>query len=366
MLGPVPVTRNNPDTSGVSARVRESAEKIQRHIRARGLKPGERYLSAEEAGQLLGESVMTVQRAMTFLARQNILERRPKAGTFVGEAVAPQVGLACVHFLLPEQFSVEQTSQESCWGQVHGIRSVLPDVSVQFNFIPNQDVAFARQVVEQATAGGTLAGVILVLPSRAMRAYFNQSGVPTVVSGAAEPDLTNLCWLTWDQVQTGRLLASYLLERGHRRLVTIMRDIWSIGEHLLHDGISEAMSAAGVAANALRVRSAPSERSAITELTRGLLGEGEEAPTGFICRNQFQADCVAEVIAELGMAGDVEVTLCNPPVRPAESKYTCVAPEPDSHEQGRMIGQMLKALSEGDPPEPRGRSFPVTLHPVSA
>lgn len=349
----------------VSSRVLESARKLLRHISACGFKPGDRYLTAEEASQLLGESVMTVQRAMAFLARQNILDRRPKAGTFIGEAAVPRVSAPCVHFLMPDQFMVERSTQEGYWEQIQGIRDVLPQVSVQFNFIPNQDVAYAQQIVEQAVNAGSLAGIILVLPSRPMRAFFNQSGVPTVVEGGVEADLTNLCWLNWDQIQTGRLLASYLLERGHRQLVTIMRDVWSIGEHLLHDGISEALATNGLTANALRVRSTPSEHSAVTSLARSLLSSGPDAPTGFICRTEFQADYVSEVVAELGLSNKVEVVLCNAPTRANESQYTHVVPEPSAVEQGRMIGQMLQSLQRGETPEPRGRSIPVKLRPVS-
>ncbi|HEX7008568.1 MAG TPA: substrate-binding domain-containing protein, partial [Phycisphaeraceae bacterium] len=175
----------------------------------------------------------------------------------------------------------------------------------------------------------------------------------------------NLGWLDYDQAQTGRLLAGYLLQRGHRRLATIMRDVWSIGEHLLHDGISEVVAAAGLAANAVRVRSAPPERSAVTELARGLLADSAERPTGFICRTPFQADCVAQVARGLGLVDSIEAVVCNAPHPVEEARYTCVVPEIDAIEQGRIIGTLLKRLRAGDPPEPRSQHVPVRLHQVS-
>jgi DNA-binding transcriptional regulator YhcF (GntR family) len=354
------LTEEKPPRPAASHRVRELAEKLERHIRASDLKPGDRYLSAEEGGRLLGESAMSVQRAMALLARRHVLERRPKAGTFVGEAAVDRPALSNVHFLVPEQFITEQGAHEGYWSQIQGMRSVLPNISVQFDFIPRQDVGFTKQVVEQAAAAGNLLGVVLMLPSRAMRAWFNQSGIPTVVEGGVEADLTNLCWLNWDQEQIGRLLAGWLLGRGHRRLATVMRDVWSIGEHMLHDGIGEVMSQAGLSANALLVRSAPPERSALIELTRGLL-EQSTPPTGFICRTEFQADGVSEVVKELGMEGRVDVTLCNASGQAKGSKYTSIAPVLDPVEQGRIIGTMLKGLTDGKPPEPRGRNVEVKL-----
>ncbi len=347
--------------TGTSSRVKVVAQKIERHIRASALKPGDRYITAEEGGRLLGESVMTVHRAMSFLARQKILDRRPKAGTFVGEAVAPQVTMSCVHFLLPEQLVLEKHFQEEFWSQIHGIRSILPDVSVQFNFIPNQDVGYAQEVVTRTSAAGSLLGVVLILPSRKMRAFFNTSGIATVVAGGVEDDLTSLCWFNWDQVQIGRLLTTHLLDRGVGRIVTVMRDVWSIGEHQLHDGISEVMSHRGLPANALLVRSAPSERSAIMEMVRGTLNQVGSLSTGFICRTEFQADCVSEIAQELGVADRLEVTTANPLADRTKPKYTSIVPEIGGVEVGRLIGSMIKDMSERKPVQPRGRQIAVRL-----
>ncbi len=355
---------DQPGKPTASSRVLMSAKKLENHIRACGLQPGDRYISAEEAGRLLDESVMTAQRTMTYMAKLNLLERRPKAGTFIGPAMAAKVAASCVHFLLPEQCMTKGEFRQGFWTQIHGMRSVLPVMSAQFNFIPNQNLVYVQQVVQQASAAGSLMGVVLVLPSREIRNYFNQSGIPTVVSGSVEPDLTNLCWIDWDQMQIGRLLADYLIQRGHRRLATIMRDIWAVGEHMLHDGISEVLAGADLPSNALLVRSAPAEHSVIAEMVRGLMTQTPQPPTGFICRTTFQADCVSEVARSLGMADRVEVVLCNA-LNPADqSKYTCAVPEIDIAEEGRIMGKMFQGLTQSQPPEPRGRYISVKLHPA--
>jgi DNA-binding LacI/PurR family transcriptional regulator len=347
-----------------SGRVQEVADKLQRHIRASELQPGDRYLSAEEASRLLGESVMTVQRAMSYLAHRKVLERRPKAGTFIGESLVPREAVPCVHFLIPEECINERNAQEEYWEQIQGMRQVIPGLSAQFNFIPNQNAAYARQIVEQASVSGTLAGVILILPSRAMRTFFNQMGIPVVVEGSVESDLTNLCWFSHDQQQVGNLLASWLLERGHTRLVTMMREVWSIGEHLLLDGVSQALGKAGLGADALQVRSTPPEHSAIAGLVRGILKDKSNSPTGFICRTEFQADCVREVARELKLADKVDVALCGHPQHANRSKYTCAIPVNDAVERGKIVASMFQSMLRGRPPEPRGKILPVQLFPV--
>jgi DNA-binding LacI/PurR family transcriptional regulator len=349
------------ESKNASGRVQEVAEKLERHIRASELQPGDRYLSAEEGSRLLGESVMTVQRAMALLAKRNVLERRPKAGTFIGPSVTSSETIPCVHFLIPEECINERGAQEEYWEQIQGMRQVLPGLSAQFNFIPNQNAAYARQIVEQAGAAGTLAGVILVLPSRAMRAFFNQSGIPTVVEGSVESDLENLCWFSYDQEQIGNLLAGWLLQRGHMRLATLMRDVWSIGEHLLHDGVSQALGKAGLAADALLVRSTPAEASAIQELVRQTLTHSANPPTGFICRTELQADCVRETARELKLADQVDVAFCGHPQRANKSKYTCAVPTNNAMERGKIVGKMLQTLAQGKMPEPRGYIIPVEL-----
>ncbi len=348
-----------------SLRVRESAEKLERHIHACGLKPGDRYITTEEAGRLLGKSAVMAQRAMALLAKRDILERRPKAGTFIGKGVTKDVEIAMVHFLVPEKLLAESVPSDTYWRQIEGMREVIPNLGVQFSFIPNQDLHFTQQVIEKAAISKSLTGVVLMLSSRAIRSYFDSSGIPTVVAGGIEPDLNNLCWIDLDQAQIGRLITAHLLERGHRQIVTIMRDIWSMGEPLLHDGIIETLGSTSLPSGALRIRSLPSERPAIVELTRHLLLHDATPPTAFICRNQFQAECVFHTVESLGLSGKVDVALCSAASEPDNRRFISVIPEIDSLGQGRIIGSMLQGLIDRTAPGQRGHSVGVRLQPLN-
>lgn len=356
---------SEPEIETASVRVRESADKLERHIRACSLKPGDRYITTEEAGKLLGISLVTTHRAMSLLAKRNILDRRRKAGTFIAAGIRTEIKVINIHFFAPEQSRVESATQTNHWKQIDGMKSVLGHISAHFHFAPNQDLGYVQEIVKKNSVAGLLNGAILILSSREMRSFFNLSGIPTVVEGGVEADLANLCWIQWDQIQAGRLLTAHLLERGHRRLATVMRDIWSIGEHLLHDGINESLTAAGLPSNTLRMRSAPNERSAILELTRGLFHE-ENPPTGFICRNEFQADCVAEAVREAGLSVPVDITHCNPPSRPGQNRYACAAPELSTFEFGKVAGEMFRQLMANQTPEPRGRQIPVRIETPTA
>ncbi len=359
------VSKDSKD-SKVSRRVQEAAEKIERHLQTSRLRPGDRYMPAEEVSQFIGESVMTAQRAMAVLAGRKVLERRPAVGTFVGEAAGVSVSPTSIHYIMPQRFKLDREAKGNYWDQIDGICSVMPNASVHFNFLPENNPSYTQHMVEQLSEAGLLMGVVLVLPSRELRAYFNNSGIPTVVEGGVEPDLTNLCWIDRNQVQMGRLLAEYLIQRGHRRFATIMRDIWSMGEHLLHDGISDALSAEQIPASALRSRSAPSEAKAIQEVIRSLLLDEEHPPTGIICRTVFQADCVAETARSLGLHDQMDIVVCNAPSQPEQSPYTCAISKICGKDVGQMVGSMLQDLSHHKTPQPRGQSLSVELHDVHA
>ncbi len=345
-------------------KVIEEANKIERHIRARGLKPGDRYMTTAEVGEMMSMSLVTAQRAMGLLAKRNILERRRRAGTFIGKGLEAEQESLNIHFFLPEESHTDDKRQANYWEQIGGIRSVLGQISAHFHFVPNQNINYVQGIVQKTSDANLMNGAILILPSREMRAYFDQSGIPTIVEGGIEADLNNLCWMQWDQIQVGRLLAGWLLERNHRHIATIMRDTWSIGEHLLHDGINEAFSEAYLPSNSMRMRSAPSAKSALMEMARDLFRK-KNPPTGFICRNEFQADCVAEAAREAGFEEQTDITHCNAPSASEKNRYTCAMPEISTFEFGKIAGEMLHSLITGSPLASRGRLIPVRLQTPS-
>lgn len=356
-------TSSQSDSPSISPRIRDAAEKLCQHIRSSRLRRGDRYISADEASTLLGESVMTAQRAMSYLASKHVLERRSGSGTFIGHAADDQSTATCVHFVYPEQCLSERAMRDGHWDLVQGMRDVLTNASFQCHFLPHRDDPLEQQLFAKDLPGA-VSGAVLVLSSRSMRAHFNHSGVPTIVRGNVEDDLNNLCWVSFDEHQTGELLASWLVERGHKRVVTIMRDVWSIGEHQLTDSVGRVLSQAGLSADALLVRSTPAEKDVIAQTARQVLVDRPDISTGFICRTAFQADCVMEVARSLGLGDRVDVTKTNVADIESQPNYTCVVPEINGVEQGRIMANMFQTMAEARMPDPRGMVVGVKLSPV--
>ena len=84
------------------SRVHHLAHRLEQDIQRRGLRTGEEYLTAEAAGDLLGVSRMTANRAMNVLARRKVLMRYRSRGSFVGPAVtsSPRSQTYSVHHLM--------------------------------------------------------------------------------------------------------------------------------------------------------------------------------------------------------------------------------------------------------------------------
>ncbi|MFV0338402.1 MAG: GntR family transcriptional regulator [Chthoniobacterales bacterium] len=344
----------------ISRKVQEAANKLENHIRACDFKSGDRYITTEEASKMLGISLMTTQRAMNLLSQNDILERRPKAGTFIGSGFKNEIQTTHVHFCIPENTQIHGNTRNTLWEQIDGMQSILGTLSAHFHFVPRQSLIYVQDIIQKSSPLGLLNAVVLILASREMRDYFNQSGIPTVVEGGVEPDLKNLCWIQWDQVQVGQLLAEHVISRGHHRIASIMRDIWSIGEHQLHDGINDTIAAAQLPSNTLRIRSAPNEEKAISELVRGLLKE-KNPPTAFICRSEFQANCTASVVREAHLTEKIEIVHCNAPAKPEKNRYTCTVPELSMFDFGKVIGEMFKCMISGKILQHRGREIPVRI-----
>ena len=348
-----------------TATVPHLAAWMEDDIRRRGLSCGDRYFTAEEAGQRLGVSTMTAHRAMKVLADRGLLNRRRRKGTFIGRAFSQReaVPLKCIHVLVPRDYQrVERALGEGFWA---GLHSELPGISIQYDFVPDHEpMAFLRQVVEQATQGDSLEGLILALSTREMRQYVNELDLPIVVNGSVEPDLGNVSWVDRDQRQVGQILADYLLKRGHRRFALLMRNHWALGEDLMLEGVANSLAAAGLGLGALTIRSFPADEAMVSHSVGQLLS-GLEGPTGFICRSEFLANSAARAVESMGfrVPQDVQVTLCDYfKPWPTRLRFPYAAPTLDARAVGAVAGRMLLQLAEGKPPDPHHVVVPVNVY----
>ena len=114
---------------------------------------------------MLGVSQVMANRAMNVLAGRRLLTRHRRRGTFIGPAfqsAAPPTALRVIHIIkgLSQNKKIWTPVIGDC---LQGLHTVFPDFQVQSNILPLRNPSeMVRQIFNQHTANGSLAGVVLV------------------------------------------------------------------------------------------------------------------------------------------------------------------------------------------------------------
>jgi len=279
------------------------ARKVIEDIRARGLNPGDQYLTSEEARELFRARKSHINQAMKMLADKNILVRQRKSGTFVGpaykeDALAGVSGLRVVHVMMATDFYRTQTIPTNLC--IDTISQTLPGVSVQIHVIPDQN---STRHIQAAIDGipqeeRKAHGLILIRSSRDAQRLVEDSGIPAVVSGSVYPDVKQLSWVDVDQEAAGRVSTAYAIEKGYRHFILLMRNEWRRGDNLVLKGVSAALGEAGLGADAMQVLSIPPQEDVIREEMKYHL-DGSDRRLAILCRGGFFVDPTFRVLQTL-------------------------------------------------------------------
>ncbi len=340
--------------------------KVLGDIRGRGLGVGDRYLTTDAVGLMLGVRKAVASKAVRSLAEKQILISRPGAGTFIGPGLGKDNSseVQTIYILLPAG-----DASGAHWAfqpYIMGIRSALPEVNVQFTFVPQNDpLPYVRELINAQRASGHFAGVVAVSCPPEVYRYLSELGIPAVVSGSLYSSKLPLSSVDIDCRHSGRLLTEYLVDRGHRRMALLLTGVGRPGDNLFIDGISDALTAAGLPPNTLVQRSVRDDLVALQATVEDLL-EGPDRPTAAITRGSPQAATVVSAVSELGMIvpDDLEVVFDHTDETTHlidTSLYPRVETKSSFQEHAEMIGRILKEL-RNDPSCPQHLILPVEFH----
>lgn len=340
------------------------AQRLETDIRRRGLLPGHRYLTAEQSAKLLGTSVATANRALHILAQQDIVTRRRNSGTFVGLAVSRlnNAQIRTVSILVPS--SIRSNAAVRFDLIIESILANMQDVAdVRVSYVPAEgSVDFVRSLLEPTRVSGELAGVIAISCSREIYQYLGDNKYPLVVMGSLYPDQP-FPSIDTDEHQAGRMLSSYLVERGHRRLALFSDSENCPGDNYFHDGVSESLTAANLPHNALVLR-APGPDSAVLRAQVIEVLAMPDRPTGFLIKLPRWADDVAGIVAECGLRvpQDVEIVFKGFAIgEPGKSYFPHGCPSSSFREIASLASRMLAQVRQHLPLEPRVIVIPYEL-----
>lgn len=283
--------------------VEKIAVQLEGDMRHKGLRPGDRYLTAVEASELFKVNSMTMHRAMRSLAGREVLVRKRSRGTFVGpkfnnsnfiNSNHAKPAIDVLHVVMAIDY--HRTQNFSSDTLVDEFSQAIPGVTIQVHhLIENGALQYIDQQIERLGSSGR-EGFVLIRCPREVQNRISESALPAVVFGHVYPGISLPC-ISHDQEAVGQYMAEYALNQGARRFALLTHARWRFGDHRMIDAATELLSAAGVQLDEVKIRSVVPEREVVREVVREILGSSEQ-PDAFLCRSDFYAQVVSEMILE--------------------------------------------------------------------
>ena len=326
----------------ITPQISELADRLTRDIGDRKLAAGDRYYSAAEASSFLGVSTRAANLALQLLEKRQIISRQQRRGAFVLDVPdgAEHLLLHRVHFLVhPLYLRTEGIGSDML---LIGMQRELPGVHVQISFLPPGDeVTLVQQLIAQALGAETTDGFIMVRASCETQRLVSSCGLPAVVYGAVYPGIESLPSLNRDMWAGGKLLADWLIERGHSNYAYLGRQILYPGDHLTMDAIIASLDAAGFSSGAIRHRGLPTDPQSTIATIQALL-EGNCPPTALICRTYRMAEAAEVAIQRLGKRlSDFDIVVCD---YYGSDTTPCRFPYPKPVKTAEQLGEHLASL----------------------
>jgi DNA-binding LacI/PurR family transcriptional regulator len=332
-------------------------------IRDRGLCEGDRYYTTDEAGKAFGVSKETARKAMQLLAEKHVLVRLRRRGTFVG-AEAGQAkrnvnGETVV--LLPSQLPGARPRTLNLFPAF--LDQAIDTSNIRIHMLPaDRDISALRQLLEPAMAAGKLDGVITTSRTRAVHEYLSESGIPVVLLGTLDSGMPDLPSVDIDYHESGRLLAEYAVAQGHRHVIVQLAQDFG-GNHHFADGVTEALSAARLPPNSMKLRSFNGDSGTTRANYRDLLG-GKDRPTAVLADGIMLAEVAADAARDmkLRIGRDVAIFWSADAMRVEDySPYVHALPVLGMDEVAMRVARMLKDQRDQRILTDRHVSLPVEI-----
>ena len=279
-----------------SSTIEKVATKIERHMREKCFRPGDKYLTAAEASKLFSVNTMSIHRAMQSLAGREVLVRKRNQGTFVGPNFRysdhAHQDFEIIHLVMAMDYHITQDFSSDAL--VDEFAKSASGATVQVHHIhENGALRYIDQVIDRI-GDSSREGLVLIRCSREVQLRVAKSRLPSVVFGHAYPGVQLSC-VKHDQAAVGRAMAEYALERGAQRFALLTHARWRFGDNAMVDSATEVLGSAGVQLGSVKIRSMSPEREAVEHVVRSIM-QIEEPPDAFLCRTDFYAQIVKEVL----------------------------------------------------------------------
>lgn len=343
------------------SRISQLSDRLRDDIVERALCVGDRYLTAVEAGAMLGVSATTANRALGRLAAEGVLERGRRRGAVLrrlpGER--PAQALARVHVWLPGGLFLPLQGVLGAFQ--HGVRQAAPRCEVVYRFsTPRESEAEARQWL-----GGIdprCEGVAVLLGRAGQQKLLAASPVPALAWGSVYPGVEGLPWIDADWRINGEMLAAHLVKTGRWPAALLMHSCWGYGDNLMVEGMAAASRGSRAPCWHPAVRSVEDSEAAVFEGVRELFSTGVP-PRSCVLRSAFMLAPARAAFRELGLASRVAVAVADYAAHPKDMAGVLhFRPVESLADQGTAAVGMLAAQLRGRPEGWRPHIVKTALH----
>jgi len=351
--------------------LKQLAERILDDVRRRGLRHGERYLTAAEASEQFDASPISLHRAMQLLADRGLLMRQRGSGTFVGpnfepDALAPGP-LRVVHVVMTMDY--QRAARVRAEVLVSRLSTVMPEAVVEVHYVVRHDgMRHLQPLIDRIDRQEQITeGLVLIRSTRAMQLAVQQSRVPAVVFGSPYIGVESLPWLEVDQAATGRAMIRHAMRDGHDgALLLLMRDDWRQGDNALVGSILDEANELGIGAGRIQLLSIPHEEEHIRLELEGRL-TAKSSIRGVLCRSQLYGQVATEVLGKLSTKARSKVSVVMGAWQPEEPvAFAYVRPRMSEEQQIETLGQMLAESAVRGRQHVESRLIPVeTVEPCA-
>lgn len=288
---------------------------------------GQPFISQQKVCDRFGVSAITAIRALNDLAAEGLLVRRPGRGTFVAESGPSDDGRTGPQRRGRESLRMPEAAEASTVAcitpglqslhtahVITGVEAVCAELGYHLTLTNSVDAPEReeRALIRALESGAN--GVILYPAQGTIRRdvfeKLRRASIPVVTIDRYRPDIVTDA-VTIDDLSLAHRLTEYLIERGHRQILTL----WSETEcTTVWDRLAGHIQA--LRDHQLTVRSAltvlrdynsmpPPERTALL----AELLEGPEPPSAILCANGYVLATAAQDLTTLGVNVPDEIEL---------------------------------------------------------
>lgn len=321
--------------------VPELAARLQGVIEARGLVPGDRFLTTEEAARYLRVRSDLANRALQVLVHRGRIERKQRIGATVADPSLLNPALEKVHVLVQENHGRKKASFSAA--AQAGLHSALVGSELEIHVLASGGAEEVLDpLIRRSLRGGNPEGLVLVRCDYPTQRQARDSGLSAVVHGTTYAGI-DLPSVDVDAFQMGGLQVESLAARQCQRMVVIRRDRTLPGDRRFMEGFRQAAHRAGIGPD----RITELEIAPYAELVRAELAmvfAGDET-LGIVCANEEFAAAALTAAEETGRKQGSDVWLQVNDVRQASRRpaFPYLEPAQDLEAQGADLGRLLAA-----------------------